>query len=51
MVLANIGCTDAYVQYCVVYSFENMGPCVLLLFLDISSCAKVHVQYYVLDTC
>ena len=27
-------------------SFENMGPRVLLLFLDISRCTKVSVQHY-----
>ena len=26
---------------------DNMGPCVLLLFLDIRRCTKVYVQYYV----
>ena len=28
-------------------SFENMGPRVLLLFLEISRCTKVSVQHYV----
>ena len=38
------------VRSCIYTSFENMGPRVLLLFLDISRCTKVSVQNYVVHS-